>query len=163
MSFEVNNNQYTRGYYLADGIYPTWPVLIKTINRPQDDASTYFAKLQEAARKDIARAFGILQAQWHIISRPCRLWALHDIRRVMYACILLHNMIVEDREIPDPKFDEFHTNSEVIPNHRNPQLRQSPASLISNYLDLRNAEVHHCLMNDLKIHNSMARGSQNMQ
>lgn len=72
-------------------------------------------------------------------------------------------MIVEEQEIPDPKVDEFHTNSQVIPNHCNPRLRQSPASLISSYLDLRNAEIYHRLMNDLTSHNWMAQGAQNMQ
>lgn len=160
MNFEVNNNAYERGYYLADAIYPTWPVLIKTINRPQDAASSYYAKLQEAARKDIERAFGGLQACWHIISHPCRLWLLHDIRRIMYACIVLHNMVVEEREVSDPKVKDFASNTTITPNYQNPEVRQSSESLISNYLNLRDTEMHRRLMNDLKIHNWVARGEQ---
>jgi hypothetical protein len=48
------------GYYLADGIYLEWPTLVKTIRNPESRAEAEFAKAQEAARKDIERAFGVL-------------------------------------------------------------------------------------------------------
>lgn len=160
MTYKVNNNEYTRGYYLADGIYPQWPVLIKTINNPGDAASSHYATMQEAARKDIERTFGGLQGKWHILAIPCRLWALHDIRRIMYACIVLHNMVVEDREVVDPKVEDFATRTEIIPNRRDPGVRLSPSDRVGNYIDLRDAEIHRRLMNDLKIHNWVARGTQ---
>lgn len=116
--------------------------------------------LQEAARKDIERAFGILQARWHILDRPCRLWLLHDIRQVMYACIILHNMIVEERDCEDPVVQEYESATKVIPNNRDPQLRQSLASFLANNRDLTNSEVHHQLMSDLKIANWVARGTR---
>lgn len=104
----VKENQCTRGYYLADGNYPTGPVLIKTMNWPQDDSSTYFSKSQESAQKDIKHAFRILQAQCKNVAWPCRVWALHDICRVMYACMTLHNMILPEQEIPYPKVYHHH-------------------------------------------------------
>nr|KAJ0222975.1 hypothetical protein LSAT_V11C200056340 [Lactuca sativa] len=39
-----------------------------------------FAKKQEAARKDVERAFGILQARFAIISGPSRMWCKEIIR-----------------------------------------------------------------------------------
>lgn len=133
-------------------------MLIKTINLPGDAASSWYAKLQEAAQKDIERAFGGLQARWHIIAHPCRLWLLHDIRRVMYACIVLRNMIVEEREATNPRVEDFATNTSITPNHQNPGVRLSPESLVSNYIDLQDTEMHCRLMNDLKVHNWVARG-----
>ncbi|XP_047940155.1 uncharacterized protein LOC125187576 [Salvia hispanica] len=34
ISFVANGTQYNKEYYLADGIYPRWPVFVKTIRQP---------------------------------------------------------------------------------------------------------------------------------
>ena len=60
------------GYYLADGIYPTWATLVKTIPSPLGNKKKHFAKCQEAVRKDVECAFGVLQARFAIIRGPPR-------------------------------------------------------------------------------------------
>ncbi|XP_047978831.1 uncharacterized protein LOC125220727 [Salvia hispanica] len=50
---------------------------------------------QESARKDVERAFGVLQSRWVIVKGPARFWYKEVIADVMYACIIMHNMIVE--------------------------------------------------------------------
>lgn len=67
-------------------------------------------------------------------------------------------MIVEEREATDPRVEDFSTNTSITPNYQNPGVRLSPESLVSNYIDLRDAEMHRCLMNDFKVHNWVARG-----
>ena len=54
--------------------------------------------LQESCRKDVEMAFGVLQQRWQIISRPSNLWLQKDMKTTITACIILHNMIVEDQQ-----------------------------------------------------------------
>jgi hypothetical protein len=59
-NYTVNGRDYNMGYYLADGIYPQWAVFVKTISEPHGNKQSHFATMQEAARKDVERAFGVL-------------------------------------------------------------------------------------------------------
>lgn len=47
-------------------------------------------------KKRCVACIGELQARFNIVRRPARLWSLKTIRKFMKACIILHNMIVED-------------------------------------------------------------------
>ncbi|XP_062176021.1 uncharacterized protein LOC133881074 [Alnus glutinosa] len=62
VNYSVNGHDYTIRYYLADGIYPSWATFVKTIHAPQGNKRKNFAAAQESARKDVERAFGVLQA-----------------------------------------------------------------------------------------------------
>ncbi|GKA71585.1 ALP1-like protein isoform X1 [Tanacetum coccineum] len=59
--FVVNGHTYRKVYYLADGIYPAWSTFVKTFSVARDEKNLKFKRVQEAARKDIERAFGVLQ------------------------------------------------------------------------------------------------------
>ncbi|XP_074309830.1 uncharacterized protein LOC141644252 [Silene latifolia] len=73
VNFTVNGTEYNMGYYLADGIYPGWATFVKSINAPQIQKHRLFAARQESCRKDVERAFGVLQARFVFIKRPCLL------------------------------------------------------------------------------------------
>ncbi|GJW14046.1 ALP1-like protein [Tanacetum coccineum] len=62
--FMANNVPCKRGYYLTDGIYPQWAVLIKSIKNPSthDHKRILYKTKHEASRKDVERAFGVLLA-----------------------------------------------------------------------------------------------------
>ena len=61
--FVVNGHTYKRGYYLTDGIYPTWSTFVKAFKFPTDPLEKKFKKVQESARKDVERVFGVLKGR----------------------------------------------------------------------------------------------------
>jgi len=67
VNYTINGHDYTMDYYLADGIYPSWATLVKSISQPMGNKNKYFAKAQEATRKDVERAFGVLQSRSAIV------------------------------------------------------------------------------------------------
>ncbi|KAK1601448.1 hypothetical protein QYE76_048237 [Lolium multiflorum] len=83
VSYEVNGNAYDKPYYLADGIYPDWATLVKSVCNPNSEKTGRFAKRQEACRKDVERGFGVLQARWAIVLHPARTWSLKTMHEVM--------------------------------------------------------------------------------
>ncbi|XP_075499190.1 uncharacterized protein LOC142537567 [Primulina tabacum] len=70
-NYVKQGKKYTMGYYLADGMYPKWATLLQKIHNPQGPKKKYFAARQESCRKDVERAFGVLQSKWAIITGPC--------------------------------------------------------------------------------------------
>ncbi|XP_048591442.1 uncharacterized protein LOC106369729 [Brassica napus] len=64
-----------------------------------------FAERQESVRKDVERAFGVLQARFAIVKNPARIWDKEKIGRIMRTCVILHNMIVEDERHGYTLFD----------------------------------------------------------
>ncbi|SPT17435.1 unnamed protein product [Triticum aestivum] len=117
VNFEINSHQYNKGYYLADGIYPQWSTFVKTISKPQGGKRKRFSQMQESARKDVERAFGVLQSRWGIVQNPAVSWDERKLWEVMTACVIMHNMIVEDERdesIFDQGFDRATPNGRLF-------------------------------------------------
>ncbi|XP_068314983.1 uncharacterized protein [Pyrus communis] len=98
LDYYINDHYYNVGYYLANGIYPKWATLVQAIPNPANDVKKLFTLHQEAYRKDVERPFGILQAQWKIISEPAKGWSRDNLDSIMMSCIILHNTIMEDEQ-----------------------------------------------------------------
>lgn len=81
-------------YVLVDGIYSSWPFLVKPIHAATSREEAFFSTIQEAKRKDVERLFGVLQARFGILRRELKQWDIIDILNISNACIILHNMIV---------------------------------------------------------------------
>jgi hypothetical protein len=57
--------------------------------------------MQSGAHKDVECAFRVLQARWKVVKNPCRSWDLEAIDNIMMACIIIHNMIIQDEQEED--------------------------------------------------------------
>jgi len=159
VKYKVNGREYHLAYYITDGIYPKWVTFIQSIRLPQSRKATLFATHQEAARKDVERAFGVLQARFHIIKNPALVWDKEKIGNIMKACIILHNMIVEDER------DGYNTQFDVseflqVEGNQTPQVDLSYSTgmplNIENMMGMRNQlrdqNMHQQLKNDLVEH-----------
>jgi len=118
VNYTINGHEYTMGYYLADEIYPNWSTFVKTIPRPLGAKRKYFPSKQESARKDVERAFGVLQSRFAIVRGPVRYWDEETLANIMKACIIMHNMIIEDEGAMNLGFDhEREVNSFISVSH----------------------------------------------
>ncbi|XP_057780056.1 uncharacterized protein LOC130998658 [Salvia miltiorrhiza] len=167
VNYIVNGHERNMGYYLTDGIYPQWAAFIKSIPAPQLRKHQLFSQHQEAARKDVERAFGVLQARFAFIKRPCLIWDRDIMGKIMIACIIMHNMIVEDER---STYLNYHDPTEFIEDRLRQNTRQSEdgegtndfvystnkiaslASYMRTRSQLRNREDHSSLLHDLIEH-----------
>ena len=145
-------------YYLTDGIYPRWETFIQSISVPQGPKAVLFDERQEAARKDVERAFGVLQARFAIVKNPAFFWDKAKIGKIMRACIILHNMIVEDERDGYTQYDvsEFQQGEDTGTSHVDLTYSTDIPSNIANMMGvrtrIRDRQMHQQLKADLVEH-----------
>ncbi|XP_015966764.1 uncharacterized protein LOC107490502 [Arachis duranensis] len=157
VNYTINGNNYTMGYYLADGIYPEWATFVKSISKQQGEKRKLFAQYQEEQKKDVERAFGVLQARFAIIRGPARFWEKKKLANIMRACIILHNMIVEDeRDSYAGNFAQGLEYDDVENGLSQPQLGEEDFAPYHQFLQrnaqLQNRQQHRQLKEDLIEH-----------
>jgi hypothetical protein len=155
VNYTINGREYNMGYYLADGIYPQWATFVKTIPNPTTEKNKNFARLQEACRKDVERAFGVLQARFAIVRGPARYWDLETLGEVMTACIILHNMIIEDERGSHVDYRFENMGEMVTPSH---EEAATLTQFLQAHNDIRNKQVHCQRQVDLVEHQWQIRG-----
>ncbi|XP_030958349.1 putative nuclease HARBI1 [Quercus lobata] len=153
VNYSINGHEYTMGYYLADGIYPKWSTFVKTIPSPRGHKHKLFAKAQEANRKDVERAFGVLQARFAIVRGPARFFHSETLQDIMKACVILHNMIVEDEqdinEAVELDYEQVNDNPTI-------QLSRENTNTFTEFIEthqcIRDHKNHFQLQSDLIEH-----------
>ncbi|XP_047953946.1 uncharacterized protein LOC125200321 [Salvia hispanica] len=124
----------------------------ETLRQPAGAKRQYFARKQEAARKDVERAFGVLQARWAILRCPARVWHEDDVADIMVACIILHNMIIEDEGFAAERWapeDGASTSHGVASAPIQMGVPRSNEYLIQRFADIRRSTAHDQLQVDL--------------
>jgi hypothetical protein len=101
LPFKISGMDFDKVFVLVDGIYPKYTRFVRGFQEPTNQTEQNFTGWQEGARKDVERAFGVLQAKFQFIARPIHLHHLQDIANRVATCIILHNMCVADRVMGD--------------------------------------------------------------
>ncbi|KAL0771876.1 putative nuclease HARBI1 [Brassica napus] len=122
---------------------------------PQGGKAELFAKVQESTRKDVERAFGVLQARFAIVKNPALLWDKAKIGQIMRACIILHNMIVEDErdgytQYNTTEFEEGETSrSSQVDMSYSTEMPSNLGNMLGIRNHLRERRIHDQLKIDL--------------
>nr|XP_043624125.1 uncharacterized protein LOC122595753 [Erigeron canadensis] len=106
---------------------------------PVDPKEVKFKRVQEAARKDVERAFGVLKGKWKILERPIRIMDKEKIGKVVETCCVLHNMIIKD---DGRAISPVHIMDSLVPAAYDPRVLR----------ELHDENVHHRLRYDLTEH-----------
>ena len=148
VNFYVNGTEYHLAYYLTDDIYPKWATFI--IRLPQGPKKSLFAKTQEDVRKNVERAFRVLQARFAVVKNPSNLWDKEKIANIMRACIILHNMIVEDERDSFTQYDVFEfQQGEDVDLTYSVNMATNLGNTIDRRTKVRNRQAHQQLKKDL--------------
>ena len=99
-----------------DGTYPQ-TAFVKTICDPQGNKQGHFAKMQEAARKHVGRAFEVPQARWGIICGSAMMWESETFWQLMTCCVILHTMLGKDEGDEAARNNNFWQAYRTNPNH----------------------------------------------
>uniref|UniRef100_A0A0D3BQU1 DDE Tnp4 domain-containing protein n=1 Tax=Brassica oleracea var. oleracea TaxID=109376 RepID=A0A0D3BQU1_BRAOL len=141
VTFYVNGKEYHMAYYLTDG-----PKVV------------LFAQRQEAVRKDVERSFGVLQARFAFVKNLALFWDKVKTGKIIRACIILDNMIVEDERDGYTQFDvsEFQQGENNRSSHVDLTYSTDIPSNIANMMGVRtricDRQMHQQLKDDLVKH-----------
>ncbi|XP_023736243.1 uncharacterized protein LOC111884153 [Lactuca sativa] len=144
-SFQVAGTSYRNECYLVDGIYPKRACFVKSLSCPNDRKRLKFKRAKERARKDIERAFGAFEKHCHIL-KYLTPYMEKKMSEVMYTCIILHNIILEDE---GNAIYEYNENEIVPPTHA---FEVGSAEYMSRRALVHDVKTHHVLRRDLTGH-----------
>ena len=126
---------------------------MKTIPRPLEAKRKLFAKAQEAYRKDVERAFGVLQARFAIVCGPARFFYHETLQDIMKAYIILHNMIIEDERDEAEAMDlDYEQIDEISCTPMSRETTNEFMEFIQVHQCIRDREVHSQLQMNLVEH-----------
>ena len=87
-----------------------------------------------------------MQAQFAIIRGPARFWDQEILWYIMTACIIMHNMIIEDERDQDNDCLHYELMGRPV---RVRRREERVSKFIASYKAIRKEETHHELQNDM--------------
>jgi hypothetical protein len=98
---------------------------MKGITVPQYEKHQFFSMKQASLRKDVEYAFDLLKKRFIILAIHSRSYSRRTLDLIMCACIILHNMII-DNEKDGGYDDNYHIVTSVV---APPVTYEAPTSL----------------------------------
>ncbi len=166
--FSIGDEEFDKLFLLVDGIYPKYSRFMKGIKDPLTNEERRYSAWQEACRKDIERAFGVLQSQWQFMCTPIKAYKTDFIRARVKTCIILHNMNVSDRIMDGDVRARYNPAHQLVvegpaaehmnvveaqqqePEEAAPEAPGAPgAPPVDRWAELRNADEHRRLFEAL--------------
>ena len=102
---------------------------MRGIKSPVTEEEMKYTGWQEAARKDIERAFGVLKGKWQCLARPMTQINLQQIGKRVAACLILHNMCVSDRVMDDNPRSRYNPSAQVPIDVEFRKLKNNPINI----------------------------------
>ena len=93
--YYINGELFDELFLLIDGIYPQLSRFLQTIPVPITKINCNFSGWQEAQRKDVERAFGLLKKKFHFLVNSIQMHHREGIFYAVWACIAMYNIMVE--------------------------------------------------------------------
>lgn len=112
--FNIDNQRFDKMFVLVDGAYPQFDRFVKPERFPILPEERKFMDWQSASRKDIERAFGILQCQWQAVARPILSHSLKEVSTLVKCCLCLHNMCVSDRVMNGDFDSDYNPSTDTL-------------------------------------------------
>jgi hypothetical protein len=151
VSFTVNCREHHMGYYLTDDIYPSWLVFMKGVPIPQQEKHQFFSAKQASVRKDVEWALGLLKKRFNILVIPNRSYSQRTLRLIMHACIILHNMVIDDER--DGGYDDnYHIVTSIVAPAVNYEAPTSLTTILQRKVHLTSGLIFLNLQSDLIKH-----------
>jgi hypothetical protein len=104
----------------------------------------------------------VLQARFAIVRNPARFWDEKTLRDIMLACIIMHNMIIEDERDADGldvPYDKSNVETEGVVS----RVGTCNFSPFVGRQEIQDSHMHRQLQQDLVQHRWEWRGHRNEQ
>ena len=124
---------------------------MKGVTLPQSEKHRLCTTAQSAWRKDVECTFGVLKSRFNIIAVPGRYYSKRTLGLIMRACVILHNMIIDDER--GTRLDDIY---ETVDSNVGPPIHNNaPPSLAARIqmdTEMRDSPMYTQLQQDLIEH-----------
>ncbi|XP_057746646.1 uncharacterized protein LOC130965904 [Arachis stenosperma] len=125
VNYTINCDNYTIGYYLADGIYSEWATFVKSFSKPQEGETQVICTIPRKAKKRCGASIRSIASTLCNYMWSSSLLEKKKLANIMRACIILHNMIFKDeRDTYAENFAQDLEYDDVENNLSQPQLEE---------------------------------------